>query len=261
MWFRSHKRTVAAVAGIVGTAGLAAACGDLTGTGRDTRAATLSFHAGTLASMQSNDGVAVSTDGSGAIVVTGTNGRVVDVQSVDLVLSEVTFEGRGVDANDDDDSDADSDSDHNGNATFRSGPTTVALPLEGGVITPFSGQLPFGTYDRLELDAEFARIRGTVDGQAFDVTVPIERELELRFSPPLVVNEGSQPLNATVNVDVASWFRTSDGRVIDPRTLNTDASARSAFRQRVGTSFNAFEDEDGDADDDDSDSDSEDDDR
>ena len=229
-----------------------AACGDLFGTESRMRDASLSF--GVTGNGALVSGASQVAD-AGLIVVTG-NGHTVDLQSADVVFSEVTFEGASVDGGDDDDSDLDSDSDHEGNAKFRAGASTVSLPLEGGMITPFTGQIPVGTYSRLEMDADFLRIRGTYDGQTFDVTVPVNAELELRFSPPLDVTS-SEPVNVSVNVDVASWFRDASGNVIDPRQLNTNAELRAEFRNRVRASFRAFEDGDHDGDESDSDSDSE----
>lgn len=235
---------VAAAAALVGLA-----CADALST-RDAREASISFGV-------TQEGALVgSANTVAAIVITG-NGNSVDLQSADVVFSEVTFEGENVDPADDDDSDSDSDSDHEGNTRFRSGAVTVALPLEGGVITPFTGQLPAGTYDRVEMDAEFLRLRGTFNGESFDVTVPVNSELELRLNPPLVVSSSSDPLNVSVTIDVSQWFRDANGNVIDPRQLATNSTLREQFRNRVRASFEAFEDEDRDADDEDSDSDSE----
>lgn len=228
---------------------VAAACADLLSNDR-TQEASLSFGV-----TQNGSLVAASTSGLSAIVLTGGDGHTIDLQSADVVFSEMTFEGQNVDSGDDDDSDMDSDSDHDGNAKFRAGATTVSLPLEGGVITPFTGQIPLGTYRRLEMDAEFLRIRGTYDGQTFDVTVPVNAELELGFSPPLEVTSSSVPVNVSINIDVSNWFKDTNGNTIDPRQLNTNATLRAQFRNRVRASFRAFEDEDHDADESDSDSD------
>lgn len=222
-----------------------AACADLLSS-RQTSEATLSF---AVPSASAN------ANGTAQIVVAGT-GPTVDLQSADVTFSEVTFEGANVEPGDDDDSDNDSDSEHPGNSRFRGGATTVSLPLQGGVITPLTGQLPAGTYNRVEMDAEFVRLRGTVNGEAFDVTVPVNAELEQRLAPPLVVGTTSDPVNVSVNVDVASWLRDANGNVVDPRQLNTNPTLRAAFRQRVRASFRAFEDSDRDADESDSDSDS-----
>lgn len=242
-----------ALGGGVATAAVALvglACADVLASNRDSRDASVSFGV-------TQEGALVgSANNVAAIVITG-NGNSVDLQSADVVFSEVTFEGDDVEPNDNDDSDFDSDSDREGNARFRSGAVTVALPLQGGVITPFTGRLPDGTYDRVEMDAEFLRLRGTYNGEAFDVTIPVNSELELRLDPPLVVSSTSDPINVSVTIDVARWFRDANGNVIDPRQLATNSTLREQFRSRVRASFDAFEDEDRDADDQDSDSDSE----
>jgi hypothetical protein len=251
-----------------GTVGLAlagftmAACADVL-SGTDRRAASISFGVtqnGSLVSAQSGGGTLA------AIIVDG-GGHTVDLSSADVVFGRVTFKGSNVapDDNGIDDSDSDSDSENDsdsdsesrsGNSVFRAGATTVTLPLEGGPVAPFNGQLPVGTYRGVEMDADFVRLRGTYDGQAFDVTVPVNGELEMAFVPPLVVAEGSEPLHVSVNVNVASWLRDANGNVIDPRLLNTNAEMRAQFRNRVRASFRAFEDQDRDHDESDSDSDS-----
>lgn len=228
-----------------------AACSDVL-SGGGSRPAVVSLaiaRNGTLASASADPSVTAQ------LVITG-DGHTIDLQSADVVFSEVTFERQGVDAGDDDDSDSDSDSDHAGNEKFRAGATTVALPLEGGTITPFTGTLPAGTYRGIEMDADFIRLRGTYDGQAFDVTVPINAELELAFVPPLDITSSSTPLTVSVNIDPSKWFTDPMGNTIDPRTLSTNAEARAIFRNNVRASFRAFEDEDGDHDESDSDSDS-----
>lgn len=171
---------------------------------------------------------------------------------MDFTISEVVFERTDGQAGDDDDSETDSDSEGSHNRRVHSGATTVSVPLNGGLISPFSGDLAAGSYDRVELDVEFVRLRGTYDGQAFDMTVPVNRELELRLSPPLVV-DGTTETNVTVKLDIASWLRVN-GAVIDPRSLSS-STAMSQFRDRVKASFRAMEDSDRDGDESDSDSD------
>ena len=230
---------VAALA-IFGTAGCSMLTGD-NGPG----SASLSFHAaGTTAA-----GTALAN--SAVPITDGVH--TIDLQSVDVTFSEVTFERADGQPSDDDDSETDSDSEGSHNSRFQSGATTISMPLTGGMIAPFSGNLAAGSYDRVELDVEFVRIRGTYDGQAFDVTVPVSRELELRLNPALVV-DGSTPGNVTVNINFAAWF-TANGVTIDPRQLATSATAQSAFRDRVKASFKATEDQDRDGDEADSDSD------
>lgn len=240
----SRVRVVAAA--VVALVSLGA-CAELTGNAA-TRQAAVSFHVPAAGS---------SLAASASLVPITADGHTVDVTSIDVVLSEVTFEHAGASGGDadSDDSDADSDSDGAHNEQVRVGASTVALPLTGGVVTPFTGSIPAGTYDGLELDVEFLRIRGTYDGQPFDVTLPVNAEVELDITPPLVVTGGGDPLNVTVNVDVLSWFRAVDGSVVDPRRLQTDAAYRAGFIARIRASLHATEDSDRDGDEADSDSD------
>ena len=238
------SRPLAAAVALFAAGGLTA-CENLSGS-EARRDASVSFHVASTASLSASPAdLLLITEGS----------HTLDLQSVDVVVDEVTFERLNGQPDDDDDSETDSDSDGGHNARVRVGSATVALPLEGGVITPFNGSLPEGQYDRLELDVEFARLRGTYDGQAFDVTVPIQAEYELELVPPLVVAANSTAPNVTVNLDIAQWLRTSTGALIDPLRLQTDAEYRAEFVRRIRASIHAMEDSDRDGDESDSDSD------
>lgn len=238
---------------LVGSAGLAA-CNDASGSEGPQPVALTFVSAPASAAISAGDPITV-------------NGHTLDVTSVDVTFSEVVLEREegfagggdsegGVD-DADSDSEADSDSDGAANEHFRSGPVTVSLPLQGGVITPITTPIPVGTYEELELDIATVRLRGTYDGQAFDVVVPVDEELEAELEPLFVVDDDSDRLNLTIVLDVTQWFRTSGGVLIDPRLLATSASLRSEFIDRIERDFKAFEDSDRDADDADSDSDSE----
>lgn len=179
----------------------------------------------------------------------------IDLTGIDLTVDEIVLERAESEAGGDSDGESDEDSDSDGpsNEKLRSGPVTIALPVNGGVVTPISAGVPAGLYEKVELDVDFVRLRGTYDGQAFDVTVAVKRELELNFNPPLDVKD---KLNITIKIDALAWMRGADGKLIDPRQLTTNSTLRSAFVKRVEASFKAFEDSDKDADDSDSDSDS-----
>jgi hypothetical protein len=128
--------------------------------------------------------------------------------------------------------------------------------LQGGIITPITESLPTGFYEEIELDFDAVRLRGTFDGQAFDVTVPVRTELDVRFDPPLEIADDTDQLNVTFAIDPYMWLRRADGALVDPRLFATDASLRAQFVNRIRASIRAFEDRDRDADDSDSDTDS-----
>ncbi len=183
-------------------------------------------------------------------------GHTLNLTNVDLVIDEATLERAEVSSDGDSDSEADSDSDGRTNEKFRNSTFTIALPLNGGVITPFTTQVEFGTYEELELDVDSVRLRGTYDGQPFDVTLNVNTELEFDFSPPLVIASAYDRVNVSVLVNTTNWLRNNDGSLIDPRTILTSTPTWANVMQRIKSSFKAFEDGDKDADEQDSDSDS-----
>jgi hypothetical protein len=250
----SRGRRVAAGSIGLALAGLVVvACSDALSEG-GTRAASISV------GVVQNGALLQAASGSLADIVISDDDNSIDLTSADVVFGRIKF--KGVDAPVDDtdgdeaDSDSDSDDERDGNAVFHAGAATVSLPLEGGTITPFSGTLPVGRYRWIQMHADFVRLIGTYNGEAFDVTVPVNAKLRHEFDPPLDLAESTDPVAVSVNIDVASWFRDAEGNTIDPRLLNTSAEMRAHFRNRVRSSFRAFEDEDRDHDESDSDSDS-----
>lgn len=165
--------------------------------------------------------------------------------------SDSEFEGEDAFGGDSD-SEGDSDSDGPGNEHFTTGPVSIDLDVDGALVTAISTQVPAGRYEELEMDFASIRFIGTFDGEAFDVTVPLDLELEVEFEPPIDVQD---ELNLTVALDVGAWFREADGSLFDPRLLETDATLRSRMMQRIALALDAFEDSDRDGDDSDSDSD------
>lgn len=213
------------------------------------------------------EGSAVAASPATLDIVAG-NGHVLDLQNADLTLEDVRLE-RHDDDNDrdtdsdegdsDGDGDSDSDSDNTDDTddspTLNTGPVTIALPLGGGVITPITRAIPVGTYDELEAELAFLRLRGTYDGAAFDVTFAIDREIQRELVPPLVVRAGDDDANVTLSVSFLHCFRDTAGTPIDPRRIQTDDALRASLRACIARAFHAFEDHDRDADDEDSDSD------
>src|SRR5262245_42873997 len=134
---------------------------------------------------------AVLAAGSAALVPITDGTHNIDLQNVDLTIDRIAIERAGdpmdndaADTDADTDTDTDTDTDnvgdrHHDGGTVRLGGTTVALPLAGGVISPITVPLPNGSYDEIELKVATVRARGTFDGQAFDITVRVNAELEL----------------------------------------------------------------------------------
>jgi len=212
----------------------AVACSDVNGPGSGP-ATTVSFRSSMQPSLSTASEAAFSM-----IPITG-GGHTVDIQKVDIMFDEVKLER--VHSGDERDSDAnEDDSDLRNEEVFRTGPVTVALPLTGGIVSPFTQALPVGEYDELQMKGKSVRLQGTYDTQAFDVTVQVPVKIETRLSPPLKITGATDRPDVTVNISVLTWFKARDGSVIDPRLLATDGNLRGDFRNRVRASFKAFKD-------------------
>lgn len=151
---------------------------------------------------------------------------------------------------------------------LKLGPMLVDLPLDTTAKGVLVVDLPAGTYTQFEakIDAVMnetegvpaasaaflaanptfrgvsVRVEGTYDGQPFVYSSATEGELEITFSPPLVVDGSAS--NVTVNVDLSSWFRRSDGSAIDPRTATAGSATKEIVDDNIKRSFDVFEDDD-----------------
>jgi hypothetical protein len=229
--------TVVALAALVGVA----ACSDLMGN-KNGEPTTLTFRS--TGGARASVGVAgVAGVSLAAIPVTG-NGHTVDVQQVDATFDKVKLERVHRSGEEDSDAENEQDSDSKNDEAFGASNITVALPLDSGSVSPITQEIPAGTYDELQLRARALRVRGTYDGQVFDVTVPVNAKIETKLEPPFTVTSSTDRPNITVKIEVPAWFRNADGSVVDPRRLTTDESQRQAFVKRVRASFRSFKDKD-----------------
>lgn len=237
------------------------ACDDSTAPDGGQRA-SLSFNARGDVVSAGIGGVRAQT-AAGTVIVSGTD--TLAISSVKLVIDEVELE-RGLSSECDDDGDdtieitADC-------AELETGPYLVNLPVSGAVSAPVNVAIPAGTYHELEMklrqadsgdDRAFRAahpemngitvlVEGTYRGQPFTWRGNVEAELELDFSPPMVVDGTS---NFTVNIDIGRWFRSGSGAIIDPSTAGAGSQNFGTVAQNIRASFEVYEDDDRDGDDD-----------
>jgi hypothetical protein len=198
-----------------------------------------------------------SASASTNVIPVTNGGHTLDLTGVSLTISRAELKAAKSDAcPGDDDADEDENDDHprivastSQCGELKIGPTTVALPLGAGMATIPANAIPAGTFREFELRVTEARLTGTFDGKAFDVTVPVRSKAEIEFSTPLVVT-ADQPTLITVNVPVDNWLVNTDGSLIDPTKLTTGSSLLSVVKTRIMHSFHAFEDRDHDGHDD-----------
>lgn len=264
---RTLFRTFAALGGLAALA----ACSDSNAPGVASPV-RLSFTSGTVSS-----GAALSVGALGDIALgTGTDSLVITsavvvVRKIELASVDTTA------CNDDSDDDSDgvdtdgrdNDGDHGSAcAEIEFGPRLVALPVGGTSVATLDLSLPQGSYRYFEAkirpararsDAEFlaahpdlagvsVKVEGRFNGVAFTYRGRVEAEIEKSFDPPLVLD--SLGTNVAVRVDLARWFRTSSGALVNPATANAGGVNERLVARNIKRSFHAFEDHDRDGRDD-----------
>ena len=143
------------------------------------------------------------------------------------------------------------------------GPSRIDLPTTDVILSPISATVPAGTYHEIEFDirrpgtdpADVAfvaanpqfnnvsiRVEGTFNGAAFTFTSQLDQEVQIDFNPPVTIAAGTN--NVTIAMDLRSWFRNSQGVLINPATANPGQPNESPVTARIKASLRAFEDDD-----------------
>lgn len=237
------------------------ACDDATAPDGGQRA-SLSFNARGDVVAAGVGGVRAQT-AAGTVIVSGSDTLV--IASVKMIIDEVELErGLASECEDDGDDTIEVTADC---AELEAGPFLVNLPVSGASIAPVNVALPAGTYHELEMklrqadsgdDRAFLAahpemqgitvlVTGTFRGQPFTWRGNVEAELELDFSPAMVVDGTS---NFAVNIDIGGWFRNGSGAIIDPSASGPGTQGFETVALNIRNSFEVYEDDDRDGDDD-----------
>jgi hypothetical protein len=107
-------------------------------------------------------------------------------------------------------------------------------PTEQGLINAFPG------LDDASVLVEGTVTREGVGEERFSFSSPLDIDLELEFSPPLVV-DSREPGEVLLSLllDASGWFRDSSGALLDPRV----AAHRSSIEAAIQRSVELFEDD------------------
>jgi hypothetical protein len=152
-------------------------------------------------------------------------------------------------------------------AELQLAPSVVDLPVNGTVASALSVAIPAGSYSALEAkirplgaNGEHGRgtsaflaahpdlagvsvvVEGTFNGKGFTFRGAPRAELERVFNPPLDVDAAS--LNVTIGVDLANWFKSRTGALIDPSTANAGGANATVVADNIKRSLRAFRDDD-----------------
>jgi hypothetical protein len=147
---------------------------------------------------------------------------------------------------------------------FEVGPLLLELPLDQAIAHVVSIDIPPDTYDEIEFDIHkpesegdqafldlhpdfegvSIRVEGSFNGEDFVFLQDLDEEQEIELPEPLVIGEGAEPANLTLQMDVSTWFTTSTGSLVDPRTANKGGENEGLIEHNIKQSIEAFEDDD-----------------
>lgn len=229
-----------------------AACGsDLTSSNR--HPVQLSF--------TTNSTVAAAGNRLAADLVVGPNGDLV-LRRVQLVFGKIELDRTGDAQCVAEVDDANDDHAHIGEECedVSRDPIMVDVPVDAALHPAINVPLAAGTYSELEAKLEPARdrstdfntanptlvgksvrVEGTYKGAPFVFTSAVRSNLEMKFDPPLVIDETTK--NATISLDVSKWFVNNAGGVIDPTSVTDGSNNQQLIESNIRRSFHAFEDD------------------
>jgi len=201
-----------------------------------------------------------------------TNDALVIVRA-QLVVARMELVRIGATCASDEPAGGDDHGDDRGCAELELAPTVVNLPVSGTLVDALTVNIPAGTYSELEakirpvrensgrghgsttflathpeLEGVSVLVQGTFNGEPFTFTSDVSIGAEQHFDPPLAVSDA--PLKITVNLDLASWFASGTGALIDPRTASRGTENARLVGNNIKRSFRAFRDDDHDGHDD-----------
>jgi hypothetical protein len=243
----------------------AAACNDGS-SGPGARTVTMSFRApSTTASSEvsadatASENSSVQRTADGLIVTSGDDELV--ITSAQIVLRNVKLQPSSETCSDDsEESESESDDEADNCATMFVGPLLIDIPTDAVAGSEISVVIPEGSYRSVQLrlhkissnataDAAFraehpefndasVKVVGTYNGVPFTYMSDVTATVNLPMPSPIVVGDEEQDL--TVEIDVASWFKTSSGGLLSP--LLTDVQAKQLIRTNIRTAIRAFRD-------------------
>ncbi len=235
---------------LLGAVAVLAACSEGTGPAGNVTRVSLSFS--TAAGTQPSLSVVAAdtmTDGQNELVLSSIEVvlREIELKRVEVVECDVEPEPVGCEA-------------------FETGPTLVALPLNGATAHAMTIDIEPGSYDEIEFDihkvssgdpedAAFrsahpdlvdtsVRVQGSYNGDPFTFVTDLMDAQKYDLVPALVVVEGTTTANVTLHLDVSSWFEDAAGALVDPASANKSQPHENLVKDNIRRSIDAFEDSD-----------------
>ena len=250
---------------VVIASALTACSSDSTNPGNTPGAVSLSF--ATTGSTTTSASVAPS---SSSVLALAAAADSLVITKAQVVLARLELQRSGATCTSTEVAGDDDTADSSSCAELELAPSIVNLSVNGSVTQALNSSIPSGTYTAFEakiraveakrtastaflaahpeMVGASVRVEGTFNGKAFTYIGAPKAELEGLFNPPLVAD--STGANITINVDLATWFRTSSGTLLDPATANAGGTNAELVSSNIARSFKAFRDDDHDGHDD-----------
>lgn len=227
----SYRPRITGALAVAASSALLLACGD--STSPRTQSVSISM---TTVGASATASATTPAGGSLQLAPITGGGHTLSLTTMELGLDDLRLQREG----------AESEDDHggigSGDIAFNAGAQTVALPVNGGVVTLATKNLPAGTFTEVEAELRSLHLVGSYDASAFDVNVELSHDMKVALNPPLTTNGGTEQ-NVTVAIDFTACFANA-GVPVDPRTLADGGSAaRAAFRDCVASHLRAFDDD------------------
>ena len=213
--------------------------------------------------LASYDAASSASSTAGQLVITAGDDEIV-IDEVGLVLRKVRLDGPST-ASCPEDEEGDSRC-----AELEFGPVLFQLPLEEGAEEVLDAAVPLGSYTGLKFqlhrptnaneDADFVadhpeyedisiRVLGTYNETPFTFTSDLTLVEDVDFGGPLEV-DADGVLSITLLVQVAEWFASPGGGLVDPSQASDGGALEALVEQQIRQSFRAFRDGDRDAEED-----------
>jgi len=197
---------------------------------------------------------------AGQLVINAGDDEIV-LEQVGLVLRKVRLQGASAE------SCPEEGEGDPGCGELEFGPVLFELPLEEGAEGVLDAPVPVGSYTGLKFqlhratnaneDADFVneypdyedisiRATGTYNGNPFTFASDLTEVEDVDLAGPVEVTVDG-PLPLTLLVQVADWFASADGGLVNPEDANDGGPLESLVEQQIRASFRAFHDSDADA--------------
>ena len=188
----------------------------------------------------------------------------IEITSARIVLKDIKLEGVEKEHESEDSRSGMNKSDCRDEVNFKTGPVLLNLNLSGSLQQVTVSNIPYGTYRKVkfkihtlqqsDLDSlsiadrvvfsDFLKDGGysiIIEGNTysngtatpFTYKSDLNADMEIEFSPVLVVDDNNPNPNLTLEISSEGWFKSYDGTLLDPGDSNNSAKIEANIQKSV----------------------------